>query len=145
MISSYDVIIVDSPLPDEFGCDFASDTAYNTSAGVMLMVKSEMFDRICKKVEDFGVLTVPKPVTKQDFYTAVKFVTASSARLFNQEKKIVKLQDKLEEIKLVSRAKAVLIEKHNMTESEAHRFIEKEAMDSRRQRSQVAIEIINNE
>ncbi len=145
LMTRYDMIIVDSPLPDEFGSDFASDIAFETRAGVMLMVKSEVYDRVCRQVEDYGVLTVPKPVTKQDFYTAVKLVTATSARLLNDEKKITKLQDKLEEIKLVNRAKFILIEKHGMTEAEAHRFIEKDAMDSRRSKAQVAKEIIDRE
>ncbi|MBR5113563.1 MAG: ANTAR domain-containing protein [Clostridia bacterium] len=141
----YDIIIIDSPLPDELGCDFAADIAYESRAGIMLMVKGEIYERICAKVEDYGVLTVPKPITRQDFYTAVKLVTSTAARLLNDEKKIIKLQDKLEEIKLVNRAKFILMEKHRMTEQEAHRFIEKDAMDSRRSKAQVAKEIIDKE
>lgn len=145
LTADYDIIIVDSPLSDEFGSDFASDIAYSTRAGVMLMVKDEIYDMICRKVEDCGVMTVPKPVAKQNLYIAMKLVTATSARLLNDEKKIVKLQDKLEEIKLVNRAKFILIEKHDMSENEAHRFIEKDAMDTRRSKAQVAKEIIERE
>ena len=141
----YDIIIIDSPLPDESGSDFAVDTAYSTRAGVMLTVKSEFYERACRKVEDFGVMAVPKPIEKRDFYTAVKLMTSTAARLLNDEKRILKLQEKLEEIKLVNRAKFILIEKHKMTESEAHRFIEKDAMDSRRSKAQVAKEIIDKE
>ncbi len=143
--SRYDIVIIDSPLPDEFGSDFAEDIAFESRAGIMLIVKGEVYERVCRKVEDSGVLTVSKPVTNQNFYTAVKLVTATSARLLNDEKKMLKLQDKLEEIKLVNRAKFILIEKRKMTEAEAHRYIEKEAMDSRRTRSQVAKEITDSE
>ncbi len=145
LISHYDIIIIDSPLPDGTGSDFAADIAYETAAGVLLMVRSEIYERVCRSVEDYGVLTVPKPVENRNLYAAVKLVTAAAAKLSSEEKKIQKLQDKLEELKMVTRAKFILIEKYRMTEAEAHRLIEKDAMDSRRSKAQVAKEIINKE
>jgi response regulator NasT len=109
------------------------------------MVRSEIYERVCRSVEDYGVLTVPKPVENRNLYAAVKLVTAAAAKLSSEEKKIQKLQDKLEELKMVTRAKFILIEKYRMTEAEAHRLIEKDAMDSRRSKAQVAKEIINKE
>ena len=50
----------------------------------------------------------------------------------------VKLQQKIEEIRLVDRAKCCLIQYLNMTEAQAHRHIEKQAMDTRRTRREVA-------
>lgn len=142
--SDYDIIIVDSPLPDEFGQDFASDISASSHSGVLLLVKAEVYDRTCHKVEDYGVLTLPKPVTKQIFYHTVKLITATSARLINAEHKNKSLQEKIEEIRLVNRAKFILIEKRNMTEPEAHRYIEKTAMDMRLAKKEVALDIINN-
>ena len=46
------------------------------------------------------------------------------------------------QLRLVSRAKCLLIENRGMTEAEAHHYIEKEAMNSRRTREQVAEEIL---
>ena len=43
----------------------------------------------------------------------------------------------------MSRAKCLLIACKGLTEAEAHRTIEKEAMDSRRDRGEVAQEIID--
>ena len=53
-----------------------------------------------------------------------------------------KLRTKLEELRYVSRAKCLLIVKQQMTEETAHRYIEKNAMDTRRTRKDVAMEII---
>ena len=39
------------------------------------------------------------------------------------------MQEKIEEIKLVNHAKWLLIEAREMTEEEAHRFLEKTVMD----------------
>ena len=48
----------------------------------------------------------------------------------------------MEEIKLVNRAKMLLMQNMSMTEQEAHRFIEKDAMDRGMKRTAVAEEII---
>ena len=47
------------------------------------------------------------------------------------EKKFETLEDKMDEIRLVNRAKWILIEYLKMTEGEAHRFVEKQAMNMR--------------
>ena len=47
-----------------------------------------------------------------------------------------KLLDKIAQLRLVDRAKCYLIEKKGMTETEAHRLIEKGAMDTRRSRGE---------
>ena len=55
----------------------------------------------------------------------------------------MKLQKKIEEIRLVDRAKCVLIQYLNMTEAEAHRYIEKQAMDMRKTKKTIAENILN--
>ena len=56
-----------------------------------------------------------------------------------------KLRDKIAQIRLVDRAKCYLIEHKGMSEAEAHRMIEKTAMDTRRDRAEVAAEILEEE
>ena len=53
------------------------------------------------------------------------------------------LQEKMEEIRLVNRAKWLLIEELKMTEQEAHRYIEKQAMDRCVTRRAVAEQILS--
>ena len=53
-----------------------------------------------------------------------------------------KLQNKLEEIRLINRAKCVLIQYLNMTEQQAHRYIEKQSMDLRQSRVVTAESIL---
>ena len=54
------------------------------------------------------------------------------------ETKTLSVEEKMEEIRLVSRAKLLLVEKKNMTEDEAHRYIGKEAMDHGVSRKKIA-------
>lgn len=136
-----DVIIINTPLTDEFGTELALDLSEGVS-GVMLLVKSELYDQVCWKVEDSGVCTLAKPMTKQGFYSAVKLLTAMTARLSKMEKKQKTLQEKMTDIRMVNRAKWLLIEHHHMSESDAHYYIEKQAMDTRLSRREIAESII---
>lgn len=140
--SSYDIVVVDAPLPDQFGYELACDISEDTQAGIMLLVRNDIFEHAAQKVERFGVLTVAKPVTKQFFYQTVKLLTATRVRLERVEKKNMSLRDTVEEIRVVNRAKWALIERLSMTEAQAHRYIEKQAMDRRISRREFAEEII---
>ena len=58
------------------------------------------------------------------------------------EKKTRTLREKMDSIRIVNRAKWLLIERLGMTEQDAHGYIEKEAMNRRRTSREIAEEII---
>ena len=136
-----DIVIINTPLPDEFGTELALDLSGGT-AGVLLLVKNDYFDQVCYKVEREGVLTVGKPSSRQTLYGAIKLAAAMSARLVKMERKNKTLREKMADIRTVNRAKWLLIENLNMTEKDAHYYIEKQAMDMRLSRHEVAENII---
>lgn len=139
--STMDLVVLNTPLKDEFGTRLALDLAdYNIA--VLLMVQGDAFDQVCYKVEDYGVLTLAKPVSRQSFYTAVKLLTAMRAKMLRMEKKNQALQEKMQDIRTINRAKWLLITNLQMTEDEAHYHIEKKAMNSRLSRREAAEEII---
>lgn len=139
--STMDLVVLNTPLKDEFGTRLALDLAdYNIA--VLLMVQGDVFDQVCYKLEDYGVLTLAKPVSRQSFYTAVKLLTAMRAKMLRMEKKNQALQEKMQDIRTINRAKWLLITNLQMTEDEAHYHIEKKAMNSRLSRREAAEEII---
>lgn len=139
---SFDLIVINAPLPDEFGHELACWAAQTSTAGVLLLVRSESADDLSARVEDEGVFVVPKPVNRPFFYQALKLVSASRRRMLNLEQQNMKLQQKIEEIRLVDRAKCTLIEVLKLSEAQAHRYIEKQAMDMRITRREVAENIL---
>lgn len=141
--TSVDIVIINTPLTDDFGVELALDLA-EQPIGVLLLVKNELYDQVCYKVEDSGVLTLGKPMTRQGFYSAAKLLSAVSARLSKMEKQNRTLQEKMADIRVVNRAKWLLIEHHHMKEEDAHYFIEKQAMDTRLSRREVAENIIRS-
>ena len=138
-----DIVIINTPLSDEFGTELALDLS-DGIVGILLLVKGEIYDQVCDKVEDSGVLTLGKPVSRQGFYSAVKLLTAMTARLGKLDKENHTLQEKMADVRVVNRAKWLLIERHHMKEQDAHYFIEKQAMDMRLSRRQVAENIIRS-
>lgn len=85
-----------------------------------------------------GIILVPAGSLKLGLYSAIAMVK----RLSGYEMKTVHLEEKLDEIRVIDRAKLVLISRLSMTEDDAHRYIEKTAMDSCRKRKEVAESII---
>ena len=53
-----------------------------------------------------------------------------------------KMQQKLKDIRIVDKAKCLLIQYEGMTEEDAHRRIEKQAMDRRLPKREIAEEIL---
>ena len=125
----FDIVIINSPLRDEFGTKLALDICQKSSAGVLLFVKAEHYSDITSKVMQYGVLTISKPTSPSMIMQSVQMLCSTRERLRIMEKKNASVEEKIEEIRIVNRAKCLLIEQLKMTEPEAHRYIEKQAMD----------------
>lgn len=140
--TDYDIVIINSPLTDEFGSNLAVTITEISSSGIILIVKSDVADDISQEVEDYGVLVVPKPIIRQVFFQSLKLSLASKKRISGLKTENVHLHEKIEEIRIVTRAKCILIQYLNMSENQAHRYIEKQAMDLRKSRLQIAQNIL---
>lgn len=127
--NTVDIVIISAPLPDDFGTRLALDVCADSTAGVLLLVKAEQFSDVSARVSPFGILTLSKPTAPQIFSQSLLLLCGTRERLRRMEQKTASLEEKMEEIRLVNRAKWLLIEQLKMTESEAHRYIEKQAMD----------------
>ena len=137
-----DIVIINTPLPDEYGVQLAADLSVDSAVGVLLLVKEEVFEQTCYRVENCGVFTVQKPNSRQYVLGAVRLLAAAQAKLRAMEKKAISLQEKMDEIRLVNRAKWILIDRLKMSEADAHRYIEKQAMDLCVKRKEIAENII---
>lgn len=138
----FDLYIINTPLPDEFGESLALNIASKGSNVVILLVKAEFYDEISARVEDYGVITVAKPISRTLFWNALKLAIAAHKKLKAIHNENTKLVQKIEDIRIIDRAKCVLVSRFSLTEPEAHRYIEKKAMDSRMTRRKVAEEIL---
>ena len=139
----YDLLIINTPMPDDFGTKFAIDASNDSPTVVLLFVRNDNYHDVYDKVCDFGVFTVSKPLPMQNLTQALDFVKTTRERLRKMEKKTISLEEKMMEIKIVNRAKWTLINSLNMSETDAHRYIEKQSMDKCVSKRQIAEDILN--
>ena len=138
----YDIVLINAPLQDDFGMRLAIDVCSTSHAGVLLCVKSALYNDVYSKVTPHGVLTLSKPTSLPMITHSLRVLCALRERLRKLEAKQQSVEERMEEIRLVNRAKWLLIQCLNMTEAQAHRYIEKQSMDTRVSKREVAQDII---
>ena len=141
---TYDFVIINAPLAEGTGYRFAIDACENKSTISLMMLKSDIYDDVDLKVSCNGVFTLQKPVSSQIFSLSISWMKAARERLRSLEKKSATLEDRMEEIRIANRAKWVLIEKEGMSEDEAHKYIERKAMNTGSTKTEIAKQIIEN-
>jgi response regulator NasT len=142
--NKYDIVIIDCPLSEEIGYDFAMDICEEHDASVLIITPPEIYDDVMEYVSDRVILALSKPLSEDLLVRGVRFLSAIQNRMKHYENKVASVEDKMEELKLVNRAKMLLMEKKHITESEAHRLIMKEAMDHSVGKKYVARSIIDS-
>jgi len=73
---------------------------------------------------------------------ALNWLESAREHLRQFEKKSLSIEEKMAEIRLVNKAKWILISELSLSEPEAHRYIEKQAMDRCISKRTIAEEII---
>lgn len=139
---SFDFVFINSPLPDDPGMRLSIDLCDTKSAVVLLMVRTDVYSTAYDKVAGHGVYVLPKPTSRQIMSQAIDWMIATRERLRKLEKKNVSIEEKMREIRTVNHAKWILIDQLKMSEPDAHRYIEKQAMDRCISKREVAEEII---
>lgn len=136
---AFNIIIVD--FADGEGTDFATDIS-SSSSTILLLCPNHHFEQVSYKVESYGIITVPTPFDQFYFYNMIKVAIAVQYKVMVLSSQTTKLKEKMEEIRTVNRAKMLLMQNLNMTEQEAHRYIEKESMDRGLKKTALSEQII---
>ena len=135
----YNIILVD--YSEGEGTDFAIDASDSLST-ILLLTPPSLFEEISYRVEGYGIIAITNPFDQFYFYNMIKAAIAVQYKVQVISSQTTKLKVKMEEIKQVNRTKMLLMQNMQMTEQEAHRYLEKEAMDRGMKRTAVADEII---
>ena len=130
-----------TPLKDEFGEDFAR-FAVQSAAGIMLITREELEPARHIAVREEGIFPFAVPMGKRMFQNAVFLLLSVHKRMCKAAPQAEALQQRIKDIRLVDRAKCMLIQYSRMTEEEAHHYIERQAMDKRVSKREIAEEIL---
>ena len=135
-------MIINSPMPDGDGSRFAIDISSDPATVVLLLIRAEQYNDLYEKVSGCGVFTLSKPLNGSMLMTCLGWMESTKERLRTLEKKTMSVEEKMEEIRIINRAKWLLISELKMDEPQAHRYIEKQAMNRCVPKRNVAEEII---
>lgn len=139
---TYGLVIINTPLTDDFGTRLAVNLSRYETTGILLLVKSTLYEQVLYETEPYGIVTLSKPVDKHTAIQTINALVSMRYRMRAFEVKVESLENKMEEIKIINRAKLILVQQLRMSESDAHRFIEKSAMDRCVKRREIAENII---
>ena len=139
---AFDFVFVNLPLPDDSGIRFAVDSCRLGGTVTVLFAAADVHDGIYDRVAARGVYTLRKPASRASMLQALDWMITTRERLRGYEKKVQPIERKMEEIRLVNRAKWLLISELKMSEPDAHHYIECRAMDRCVSKRQAAEEII---
>ena len=77
----YDIVLINAPLQDDFGMRLAIDVCSTSHAGVLLCVKSALYNDVYSKVTPHGVLTLSKPTSLPMITHSLRVLCALRERL----------------------------------------------------------------
>ncbi|MCR4734044.1 MAG: ANTAR domain-containing protein [Treponema sp.] len=137
----YNIILSD--YSDGQGLSFVTDI-YESLSTILLLTPQTHYEEISYRVEGYGIITIATPFDQYSFYNSIKTAIAVHYKVQRLQSQTTKLKVKMEEIRIVNRAKMLLIQSLKMSEAEAHRYIEKEAMNRGMKKTAIAEEIIRS-
>lgn len=130
-----DLVIIDTPLTDEFGLELA--VMLSDVSNVILICRNDIYEDISSSLPP-EVIVVPKPFTRDDLRNSVE----AFPEMHGLKRESADILMKIDEMRLINRAKCTLMEYLKFTEPQAHRYIEKQAMNNRQTRREVAEKIL---
>lgn len=139
--SDYQMVVINVPLVDETGLDLAFQVAESDSAALVI-TRAGGEVMLGRFGDEKGIFLLTKPLNRQTFQDAVRFVRSAQNRIAALKEKNRQLLKSLDDMKVICKAKCVLVAEQGMNEAEAHHHIEKEAMDLRLTRRQIAERIL---
>ena len=138
-----ELVMVNSPLLDESGLEFAEYVTGSTSAHCILMLKAEAAEKIEERAEKANIIVVGKPFSRSVLYQIVRTIDIAVSRSAELQQRNARLEEKINEIQTIDKAKFMLMEFKSMSETDAHAYIEQYAMNKRKKKSLAALTIID--
>ena len=138
----FDIIIISTPLSDEFGLDLAAELHGKTDAPLIIITKGELAEEIQNKMKFTGAFVIGRPCSRSALQQAIRFasIAGENVKRLNEDKQQLKKQ--IDDIKIIDRAKACLMQYLKLTEEQAHRHLQKQAMDLRKTQREAAEDVL---
>lgn len=126
-----DLVIMDVKMPVRDGIDAASEIASKRLAPVVMLTAFSQREFV-ERARDAGAMAyLVKPFTQADLVPAIEVALSRYRELKLLEAEVADMSERFETRKVVEQAKGLLMAKQELTEPEAFRWIQRNAMDRR--------------
>lgn len=140
---SPDLVIMDIKMPEMDGIAAAKAISNEKLAPVLLLTAYSQKE-IVEKAKDSGVLAyLVKPVKEANLFPAIEIALSRFQEFMELERELEDVKSSLETRKVLDRAKGILMDAYNLTESEAYRRIQQYSMSKRKSIRDVAQAIVD--
>lgn len=139
-----DLVIMDIKMPEMDGIAAAKIIDDERIAPVLLLTAFSQAD-VVEKAKHSGVLAyLVKPVREDNLFPAMQIALTRFKEIQQLELELDNAKNSLEMRKILDRAKGILMDAYNLSESEAYRRIQQYSMTKRRTIKDVAEAIIRS-
>jgi two-component system, response regulator PdtaR len=138
-----DLVILDVKMPVMDGIQAAEEIAKDRLSAILILTAFSQRDLVEKARRAGAMAYLVKPFQKHDLLPAVEIAAGRFRELSGLEREVDDLQGRLEARKVVERAKGLLQEKQGLSEADAFRFVQRQAMERRQTMKQVAERVID--
>lgn len=127
----FDVVLLDEVMEDQSGLALAEQLSHKSESFLILFTEQQRVAVLQEQLLDMGVLVMGKPLDPSAFQQSMGLLLAALNRFEQLRKQKDALAQRLEEMKILNRAKLILMEVLKLDEEQAHKFIERQAMERR--------------
>ena len=141
--SPADLLIAVMPLGDGTGVEGIIDVAQrHPQLMSILLVRQEAYEQVTYQCRNQQIFVIAMPFKRQVLAEAASFMLRIRTVIDDKDKELARMRKNLSEIRTITSAKIRLMQTRQMTEEEAHYYLEKEAMDRSLSKKEVAEEIL---
>lgn len=138
-----ELVIINAPLSEGSALELAEYIVENTIANCIIIIKQEKAEKIIERAEKNGIIVLGRPFSRNVLYQLIRTVEIAVKRSWKLYQETVRLEEQISEIKTIDKAKFMLMEYREMTEEQAHSYLEQYAMNKRKKKNIAALEIID--
>ena len=109
---------------------------------IILLTGKDAREQIAFRCRKYPVYVFSLPLRRQILEEVLRMNLFMSGRVLEKESELQRMRKKLNEVGIVTKAKCLLIQMRQMTEEEAHYYLEKRAMDEGLSKKEVAAAVI---
>ncbi|MDO5476943.1 MAG: ANTAR domain-containing protein [Eubacteriales bacterium] len=114
----------------------------NPRLQIILLTGKDAREKIAFRCRKYPIYAFSLPLRRQILEEMLRMQLFMAGRILDQEGELQRMHKKLNEVGIVTKAKCLLIQERQMTEEEAHHYLEKRAMDEGLPKMEVAAAVI---